>query len=113
MSIIKIEKTQEDIAKDIAKKVLGTNLNGLNKLKDAIRSSFSLIWDNPNATPQEILDEFGTNAKELFIASAKTIAFIKSFDEEYEEPKRLYEFTINEDGTVVVGDKIEDDENNE
>jgi hypothetical protein len=75
---------------------------GLDMLKSNYEDSFMTLWANPNATPQEILDLYGTNASQLFVVSRATAMFIKSVDPSWTPPVSPKEFTINEDGTVTI-----------
>jgi hypothetical protein len=67
---------------------------------------FNQLWKNPKASPQEILDEYGTEAAQLFSFSSQLQAMALGINPAYEPLVSPYEFTINSDGTVTVGDKI-------
>ena len=72
---------------------------------------FNMIWNSYENTPQEILDKFGTDAVELFIASKNAEDYLTLvLGDRYTPLVVPYEFTINEDGSVTVGDKIETEE---
>jgi hypothetical protein len=62
------------------------------------------FWKNPNATPTQIANNLGTNAKEIFElhhALGQFIANIKP--ESIEEGLSVIgQFTMNEDGTVTI-----------
>lgn len=63
---------------------------------------FNLIWNNSNATPEQIFVALGNNAGNLVIAFQKVSNLIKSLDPTYiilEAPKK---FTINKDGSVTI-----------
>ena len=75
---------------------------GLDILKANYKDSFACLWNNPNATPQEILDVYWVNAAQLFITSRDIAIFINSLDPTWEPPVSPNEFTINPDGTVTV-----------
>ncbi len=80
------------------------------KIKNMIKTSFNLVWDNPEGlTPQEILDGFGTDAGELFIFSAQMQTLLLTVNPDYEFLTPPYNYVINPDGTVTVGEKIEED----
>jgi hypothetical protein len=96
-------KTKAEEARD---RIVTVSDGALGLLKLSIKTGFDSIWNNPDATPQEVLDTFGTEACILFDASSKTQEFIKSLDPNYTPLVPNKEFTINEDGTVTV--KIEE-----
>jgi hypothetical protein len=80
------------------------NRIALDVLKVNYKESFTKLWANENATSQEILDVYGTNAVKLFLASKKTAELIKFLDPTYEAPVTPKEFTINNDGSVTIVD---------
>lgn len=66
---------------------------------------YQTVWSNPNATPQEILDEIGTDAADLFIAGSKLVDIVltqnpAALTEEQYLPKQAP--TLNPDGTVTL-----------
>ena len=66
-----------------------------------------MIWNNGNGvSPQEVLDEMGTDAAELFTFSTSIQGMLYEADNTYISITPPYEYTINEDGTVTVGDYI-------
>lgn len=68
-----------------------------------LRSS-KMFWENPNATPQQIAEALGTDAKQLFEVHYKLGQFISSINpSDIEEISSIVgNFTVNEDGTVTV-----------
>jgi len=105
-----ITKTQEEIVTDeVASFTQHSNLS-LENLKINIGLGFNKIWNNPLATPQEMIDRLGNKCAMYFIASKNTQDLIESLDPTYERLVPQYEFTVNEDGTVTLGDLIEDEE---
>lgn len=73
--------------------------------------SFDLLWNNPNATPAEILVELGTDAAEALELSAETIIFMETIlpdrlDDEWARIQAKIAAkpatTSNEDGTVTI-----------
>lgn len=91
-----------DLAEQEARNLALKNKTGLDMLKKSLEDSFNALWNNPNATPQEILNVFGTDAYKLFKTSRDTILFIKSIDPEYVYPVSPKQFTINSDGSVTI-----------
>ena len=103
MDIFNTNNTQTSID-IITAEIAGLNTKGLDALKSISLSSFNLVWNNPNATPQQIFDGFGTNAYKLFDIAGKTFSFIASIDSTFLPPTPPKAFTINQDGTVTVTD---------
>jgi hypothetical protein len=87
-----------------AKNLADKNRITLDMLKRNVEDAFNTLWHNPNATPQEILDVYGTSAAQLFIACRATFDFIKSVDDTYIEPIPPKSVMIHEDGTVKVNE---------
>lgn len=96
------QKHQLTEAQSRANQVAMFNQQGLDSLKQSVTNSFHLVWYASN--PQAVLDEFGSSAVELFQASVAAQEFIKQFDNTWVDLVTPYEFTINEDGTVTVGE---------
>jgi hypothetical protein len=68
---------------------------------------WKLIWSNRNgASPQEVLDGMGTDASELFTFSIGIQGMLYQADNTYIPMTPPYEYVINDDGTVTVGDLI-------
>jgi hypothetical protein len=74
---------------------------------------FRLIWDNPSATPAEMIASFGTDAKELFELSETLFIFISTIMantmpdklSELQELLALRQpYTVHEDGTITLDD---------
>jgi hypothetical protein len=66
---------------------------------------FRLVWSAPDATPQEVLDELGTDAAQLFQLGAANVATILGIDaaalsDNQWKPPFVVDF--NQDGTVTV-----------
>ena len=96
------ELTQAQKLKEFISSIKQSNKVALDMLKKSHEINFNNIWNNPSFTPQEIFDEFGTDAVQLFQVSSATQEFIKMCDPDYEILVPPVEFTINEDGTVTV-----------
>ena len=101
-----LAKTDLEKAEDAKRQIVTQSQSTLNRLVSGQRRAFQILWYNPLG-PQAILDAFGTSAVELFVVSQKTEDFIKELKPDYEPLEVPYEFTINQDGTVTVGDKKE------
>lgn len=75
-------------------------------MKNMHASIFNQIWNNPNATPQEIIDGFGADAIQLFIFSSGIQQMLAGAEADYEPLVPPYEHTISQEGVITVGDKI-------
>jgi hypothetical protein len=86
-----------------------------NMLKNQTRQTFQQMamafnqgannfWKNPRATPAEIAEALGSDAKEVFELHAKLGALLSSVKPEAisEGSGVVGQFTINEDGTVTI-----------
>jgi len=81
------------------------NLSGkmYNRLKAEHSTIFRMIWNNSEGfSAQEILDDFGTDAAELFNLSSQMQIMLAQIDSSYVPLLPPNEFTIQEDGTVII-----------
>jgi hypothetical protein len=80
--------------------------SGFNGVKQNFLQTFKNVWANPQGLePQEIFDAFDKDAATLFDIANKTAQFILSVDPDFAVPEIPYLYTINQDGTVTVGEK--------
>lgn len=99
-----LEQKQELVKKRIAKKSYET-LQGLIGAYGDIKT---MVWNNQQGlTPQEVFDALGTNGAELFQLSGLLVQTVNAAKPGAINPAQPYEFTINEDGTVTVGNPVE------
>lgn len=101
------EPTEQERAKDMARTISNVSQRALTEVKNSVTQSFYILWKS-GVDPQEILNVFGTSAKDLFIASQEAQAFVAKFDPEFVALETPYEFTINQDGTITLGVKKEE-----
>jgi hypothetical protein len=106
MDIFNIEKTQEEIKRDEIRRCAEYRKGALEAHTSAYEVAFHEFWNNSIVTPQEQCDALGTNAMQFFITSQTTATYIKTLNPGWTPPEVPYEFTINADGTVLIGDKI-------
>jgi hypothetical protein len=73
-------------------------------LVSAFNDGAKNFWQHPRATPQEIAEALGTDAKEAFELHGKIGAFLAEIDADAIAPGMAVvgEFSYNEDGTVTV-----------
>ena len=100
-----IEKTQEEIVKDVVETIINKSNRLERRLKQAHSDIYNTVWNNGQATPQEIFDGLGADVKTIFEASIAIQALLKKLDSSYEVLTAPYEYEITAQG-VVVGDKI-------
>jgi hypothetical protein len=91
-----------ELRNDMAK----SNRIMLERLQETLESGFDTVWNNEEFTPTEILDSYGTDAVQLFQASAALQTVIAQLDPEFAPLATPNEVTVNPDGTVTVGDPI-------
>jgi len=79
-----------------------TELYASMKMRHAL--IFNMIWPNPNYTPQQIMEGFGTDAAMLFSMSGMIQDMLHAVDPSYEalSVPEGYTVTINQDGTVNI-----------
>jgi hypothetical protein len=109
MSIIEIvneSETQQDVAVVVKKRIVDMSTAMFRRMKQEHARIFNMLWNNPKATPQEILDQYGVDAAALFSFSSEIQTMAKAIDPGYVPLVSPYEYTINPDGTITVGDKI-------
>ena len=61
-----------------AQQVQNLSLSGFRSLQQFGQQGFNLIWNNANATPQEVMAALGTNAASVFALAALNNATIAS-----------------------------------
>jgi len=96
------EKTRADKILDRARSISNSSDVDINFLINSYKNKFNMIWNPIDYTTQEILDVFGTKAKDLFTVSYLTTQYIKSIKPDYVIPQPTKDFTINEDGSVTI-----------
>jgi hypothetical protein len=82
-------------------------VRAINRFKQNQNQIFNMIWNNYQFTPQQIFDKFGSSAVELFVVSKAAEDYqALALGDSYTPLVVPYEFVVNADGTVTVGDKI-------
>lgn len=73
-------------------------------MKNAFNAGSINFWNNPRATPQEIAEKLGTDAREIFQLHYALGQLINSIKPEAIELglSKIGQFTINEDGSVSI-----------
>ena len=106
MSIIDHTETKLELLEKIKARFSNATSRNVNNLERAVHESYYLLWRNKDLAPQEIMDSFGTKASTIFLVSLKTQEFIKVINPDYTSLVTPYEYTINVDGTVTVGEEL-------
>jgi len=75
-----------------------------NTISQAFNDGSETFWNNPNASPQEIAEALGADAKEIFELHYKLGQLIGSVkpDSISQGLNLIGNFTMNEDGTVTI-----------
>ena len=71
------------------------------ELKNAVIGGFRNVWNNPNYTPQQVLNNWGTDAVSLFNFSYLAQQIL-AVDPSWKMLTPPVPCTLNEDGTVTV-----------
>ena len=74
-------------------------------LTENYKKGFDELWNNPDFTPQEVVDAWGIEAGLLFLRSELTKSYILSIDPEalsIEYTDAPMTVTVNPDGTVTL-----------
>lgn len=89
---------------EISKRLKTQAKNVYNTMVGMFIRTSKMFWNNPNATPDEIAEALGTDAKKLFELHYKLGNFIAEINPSdiSEVSNIIGKFTINEDGTVTV-----------
>jgi hypothetical protein len=106
MSIFNIEKTESEVKNDEVRRCASFRWGALDTHKSYFEKSFDDFWNNAIVTPQEHCDALGNQAIQFFQIAALTIEYINTIDPSWIPPTVPYNFTINQDGTVTIGNKI-------
>jgi hypothetical protein len=97
MSLIKSE--QLPTVKD---HIVDVNTSCLINMKNSAKINFELFWFNPEKTPQEICDMFGTDAVKAFQAHSKLQELIYFLDPSWEPLVPPYTYVSNQNGTITI-----------
>jgi len=108
MSILDNSSSQKTVPEVIAGNIKVTARQTFQSMVNAFNMGSRTFWSNPRATPSEIAQALGTDAKEVFelhYALGQLIANIKP--ESISSGLGLIgQFTMNEDGTVTIQDQL-------
>lgn len=88
----------------IANTLKGITIQTFLNLADRFNNGSKMFWSNPNASPSEIAEALGTDAREVFELHYALGQLIGSIKPESIQTglSVIGQFTMNEDGTVTV-----------
>jgi hypothetical protein len=86
-----------------------TIVNDSNRIRallvQVFRKNFNLVWNNPLATPDNVVAALGTNAAKIFMASAGLAAYLNALDPTLKLAEAMpstWTFHANEDGSATL-----------
>jgi len=104
MSILDNNQSQINQSIQISNNIKNSTRHTFQFMKDAFNNGSQTFWNNPRATPSDIAEALGADAKEIFelhYALGQLISNIKP--EAISKGLALIgQFTMNEDGTVTI-----------
>lgn len=106
MSILENDLTQEQKIDKLKSKIVKRSSNLYNRIQREHERIFNMIWKDEEATPQEILDEYGTSAIDLFTFSSSLQILLGEVDNTYVPLVPPKEYQIQEDGRVTVSEDV-------
>lgn len=93
----------------IADNIVNTTRETFNKLIQVQRRGIDLVWNNPNFTPQEILDELGDQAPAIFAMHRELSEFITDVaaanNVQVDLKQPTHNFTLS-GNNIIVGDRL-------
>lgn len=97
-------QTPIDKAVRVANTIKGTTRQTFQMMTNAFNMGSKNFWNNPHATPIQIAEALGTDAKEVFELHYALGLLINSIKPEsiQEGWGVIGQFTMNEDGTVTI-----------
>lgn len=102
MAIIKKQQITEPTINNVVNEIIDRNTSLIEVCKEALIQNFNRFWNNPEYSPEQMLEAFGTDATALFQASYELGQLIKRADPEFEPPTAPVEIQFNEDGTATI-----------
>ena len=96
-----IEKTQDEINKEIANQFVSKLNNVVEGTDNRIKSLAQEFWNNPVV----IAEQLGSNGVKLFQLLGALEDMLAQYVPNYERFVVPYEYTIGQDGVITIGDK--------
>lgn len=104
MSILDNNQSSIDKSIQISNHIKNSTKQTFQSMVNAFNTGSRIFWSNPRATPSEIAEALGTDAKEVFELHYALGQLINSIKPEsiQEGWGIIGQFTMNEDGTVTI-----------
>ncbi len=104
MSILDDSQWTVNNSELIANNIKGSAKNLFQMMVNNFNYGAKNFWDNPQATPSEIAEALGTDAKEVFLLHYALGQLINNIKPEAISEGWSYigQFAMNEDGTVTI-----------
>ena len=107
MGILENELTQKQEVTRLKNRIAHKSNKLYERINRYHEELFNLIWTNEyDISPQEILDAYGSEAKDLFLFSGAIQQLLFQVNSEYTPLTTPSEYTINPDGTVTVSQDV-------
>jgi hypothetical protein len=100
--------TKEIKLKRSVSRIKELSVNSYKTISEIQKQGISLLWEHPELTPQEIIDELGENAVKVFQYHGAlteylvTLATLEGINPDIKLPPNA--FTVNQDGTITVSE---------
>lgn len=114
MSLLDQPALTTDAKQQIAAQTIVTQLNTmLSKITTGYSAIFDRVWNDPNGlTPQQVCDALATNAGQLFLLASSLKTLVNSAKSNAITLTEPNQFTIDQDGTVTIGDPVDNGSGN-
>lgn len=109
MSILDNPIPQKPASEIISNNIKVAARQTFQSMVNAFNNGSKTFWGNPRATPSEIAEALGTDAKEVFLLHYALGQLINDIKPEAISQgwSLIGQFTMNEDGTVTIPDNPE------
>ena len=107
LDIVPVEVPKEIMVKRKVNMIKRSTTNLENSIEAQYKAIFDSVWADSELTAQEIFDELGANSASFLLMSKAVQDLCVLVNPVYVVPQRPNAIVINADGTVTVGDAIE------
>lgn len=104
MSILNKQNNQPSHEKIAADTIKETSFIINKRLVRVFAEGINTLWNHPHVSPQQVCDELGTDAKEVFELHSALGEFLEanSPNDISEIKSKIGSYTLNSDGTVTI-----------
>ena len=101
--------SKEVVLQRVSNRIKNISKETFNQLIQTQRQGITALWENPNVTPQEIIDSLGDDALKVFQFHGALTEFIKGLAQidnvtvELKYPTNA--FTVDKNGKITVTDQ--------